>query len=354
MRSRHTQPGKLAPRVHQRATTLVEVLVAMATGLLLLSAMASMFAANSAARAEIERSSQQMENGRFALDLLREDVHMAGYYGGYMPSTLQPTEACVPRTGITGNGPALSWTGSAAPLPIQGYAYGDVPAAETCFTNQKSSTDVLVLRHVDPDSISSVAAAAASNATDLFLQVSTCGDASIDVTSKPYVVALGGDGAQGRFTLHDADCVTAARVRKLVVHAWYVGRCSVCGGSADSIPTLRMIELTGSTTTNSAMVEGIESMRVEYALDRDGDGVPETLSRCKASTDACSSTDWQSVVAVQLHLLARSSTPTPGHVDRKVYDMGLAGTLSAFNDGYRRHRYGAMVAAYNRIGPRER
>ena len=326
----------------------------MAAGLLLLSAMASMFAASSAARTEFERASQQMENGRFALDLLREDIHMVGFYGGYLPSTMQPTEACVPRTGISGSGPALGWTGAAAPFPIHGYAYGDVPPAETCFTNQKANTDVLVTRRVDPDAISPVAAAAANNATDLFLQASACTDASIDATTQPAVVAPGGDGAQGRFTLHDADCVTAAPVRKLVVHAWYIGRCSVCSGSPDSIPTLRMIELTGSTTTNSAMVEGIESMRIEYALDRDGDGVPETLSRCKAAADACTSTDWQNVVAVQLHLLARSSTPTPGHVDRKVYDMGLAGTLPAFNDNYRRHRYGALVAAYNRIGPRER
>ena len=93
-------------RTRQRATTLVEVLVAMAAGLLLLSALASMFAANSAARAEIERSSQQMENGRFALDLLREDIHMAGYYGGYLAPTLQPAEACVPRTGVAATRPA--------------------------------------------------------------------------------------------------------------------------------------------------------------------------------------------------------------------------------------------------------
>ena len=46
--------------------------------------------------------------------------------------------------------------------------------------------------------------------------------------------------------------------------------------------------------------------------------------------------------------------PTPGHVDRKTYSMGLAGVLPPFGDGFRRHRYGAMVAAYNRVGPRER
>ena len=102
------------------------------------------------------------------------------------------------------------------------------------------------------------------------------------------------------------------------------------------------------------LTKKIESMHIEYALDHDRDGAPDAMSRCKAGVDSCSMSDWQDVVGVQIHLLARSLTPTPGHVDRKTYDMGLAGTLPAYGDGYRRHRFSAMVAAYNRSGPRER
>ncbi len=341
-------------RRRSRATTLVEVLAAMAAGLLVLSSMVALFAGNSAVRAEVDRVSQQMENGRFALEQLREDIHMAGYYGGYAPASLERNDACVPRGGVVLSGSTLGWNVPSAPLPIHGYASGDVPPAESCFTNQKANTDVLVLRSVDPDAITVTSAAGNGNATDQFLQLSSCADTAVDAPDRPYVVATGGDGAEARFILHEADCVTPARVRKLIVHAWYVGRCSVCSGSGDGIPTLRTIELTGSTTTNSAIVEGIESMRVEYAIDRDGDGVAEALVRCRTGADGCTTSDWQSVIGVQVHLLARSLTPTPGHVDRKVYTMGLAGTLPPFADGYRRHRYSAMVTAYNRLGPRER
>jgi type IV pilus assembly protein PilW len=351
--SRGARGTRGLPRA-QRATTLVEMLAAMAAGLLVLSAMVTMFATASAARNELDRATQQLENGRLALDLLREDIHMAGFYGGHLPAALQMNEACVPRTGVAASGAVLGWGAAAAPMPIQGYAYGDVPASETCFTNQKAGTDVLIIRSVDADAITVAAATSDSYSNDLLLQVSSCANPAIDPPATPTAVAFGGEGAAARLKLHDADCVTLARVRKLVVHAWYVGRCSVCSGGADTIPTLRMIELTGTTTTNSALVEGIESMRVEYAIDRDGDGVADAQVRCKGSVDACSASDWKDVIAVQVHLLARSTTATPGHVDRKTYDMGLAGVLPPFGDGFRRHRYSSLAAAYNRLGPRER
>ena len=349
-------PAYVQHRPASRGATLVELMVGLAASLLLLSAMATVFANNSAARGALERASQQIENGRFALQLLRDDIHVAGYYGEWAGPVMQWAGACVPRSGLALSAPALGWTSAtpAAPLPIYGYPYGDVPAAEPCFTHQKPNTDVLVLRSIDTETLTAAAAAGDAYATDWFLQSSACADPALDPPSRALVVAPGGAAATTSFVLHQGDCSTLAPVRKLVVHAYYIGKCSVCTGSGDGIPSLRVIELTGATATNSSLVEGIESMRVEYALDRDGDGVADALVRCKSGSDGCSISDWNNVIGVQVHLLARSTTPAPGYVDRKTYDMGLAGTLPAFGDGYKRHRFSAMVTAYNRSGPRER
>ena len=339
-----------------RGVTLVEVMVGAAAGLLLLSALAALFANNSAARGEIDRVSQQVENGRFALELLRDDVHMAGYYGGLSTESMQPSAACVPRTGVGVTDATLGWNAASAttPLAIHGYASGDVPPDETCFTHQKAGTDVLVLRSVETQAVAVGTAASDSNETDTFLQISSCNDPLVDPPDRPFVLAAGGPGAATRFVLRDGDCTTAAPVRKLLVHAYYVGKCSVCSGSGDGIPALRVVELAGSTATNSSLVEGIETMRVEYALDRDRDGVTEAIVRCQTGTDSCTASDWQNVIGVQIYLLARSAAPSPGHLDRKVYDMGLAGTLPAYGDAYKRRRFSAMVTAYNRAGSRER
>ena len=73
-----------------------------------------------------------------------------------------------------------------------------------------------------------------------------------------------------------------------------------------------------------------------------------------SGADACSPGDWGHVLGVRVHLLARSLTPSPGYTDSKTYDMGLAGTLVAPNDRYKRHLYSAMVIAFNLAGPREK
>ena len=50
----------------QRGFTLVELMVAMTLSLLVLVVMITLFANTSAARSEIDKSSRQIENGRFA------------------------------------------------------------------------------------------------------------------------------------------------------------------------------------------------------------------------------------------------------------------------------------------------
>ncbi|HKF97945.1 MAG TPA: prepilin-type N-terminal cleavage/methylation domain-containing protein, partial [Steroidobacteraceae bacterium] len=50
--------------------TMVELLVSMTIGLIILAALVTVFAGNSRERGEIERSNEQTENGRYALQLL--------------------------------------------------------------------------------------------------------------------------------------------------------------------------------------------------------------------------------------------------------------------------------------------
>ncbi|MBK7471312.1 MAG: hypothetical protein IPI73_12500 [Betaproteobacteria bacterium] len=131
--------------------------------------------------------------------------------------------------------PALGWQPAPAqmPLPLHGYAAGATPARESCIGDQKAGTDVLIVRGVDPAAITVAAAAADSHLNDYFLQTSACANPAIDPADRSFVVASGGGGAPAAFTLHQTDCVTPALLRRLVVRAYYVGKCSVCTGSGD-------------------------------------------------------------------------------------------------------------------------
>ncbi|MEP7083155.1 MAG: PilW family protein [Betaproteobacteria bacterium] len=336
--------------------TLVELMVGIVVGMLVITAMALLFANSSAARAEMDRASQQIENGRVALQILRDDIHQAGFFGGYSGGVRRIVDACVPRAALVLSAGALGWQSSPAsvPLPIHGYAAGETPAAETCITNQQPGTDALVLRSVDSSSVAVSSVTGAASATDYYLQTSACADPVLDAPDRPFVVAAGGSGAAATFTLHQKDCSTLAPLRKLIVRAYYIGKCSVCSGSGDGIPTLRMVELEGATATSQSVVEGIDSMHIEYALDTDNDGAFDAVRRCRASTDPCAVADWQNVMAVRVFLLARNLTPSPAYLDTKTYDMGLAGVIGPANDRFKRHLYSATVTAFNQTGPRER
>jgi len=336
--------------------TLVELMVSIAIGLLIVASLAMLFVANSRTRGEIERSGQQLESGRLAMELLRDDIHQAGYFGGFPAATVQAISPCVPRTGVALNAANLGWQTAPAvvtPLPIHGYASGDTPATETCISNQKADTDVLIVRSVEAAPLTLASATGSSFANDYFLQVSSCANAAVDAAGAPFVVAPGGAGAATRFTLHARDCVSAAPLNRLVVRAYYVGRCSVCTGAGDGIPSLRMVELNGSTATSASVVDGIESMRVEYLLDTAAKGQPDSIRRCKAGVDGCTLADWTHVSAVQVYLLARNLSPSPDYADAKSYAMGLAGTLPPAGDRYKRRLYSALIVARNLAGPRE-
>jgi type IV pilus assembly protein PilW len=348
-------PRRCACGSARRGVTLVELLVALALSFLVIGALAKLHAANSSTRHEIERNGQQVESGRFALEILRDDVHHAGFYGGFMTANAQAVSPCVPRTGVALDATNLGWLAAAAqtPLPLHGYAAGDIPAAAPCIGNARADSDVLVVRSVDPNPVTVASAAGASFANDWYLQVSSCTNAAIDAPATPFVVAPGGSGAASRFILHDKDCATVARVRRLVVRAYYAGRCSVCSPSSDGVPSLRMVELSGTTATSASVVEGIEGFRVEYGFDLAGRGAVDTLRRCRNGIDPCTTADWMRLATVQVHVLARHPTPSPGHRDTKTYDMGLAGIAGPFNDGYKRHVYASAIAARNLIGTRE-
>src|SRR5512140_1585486 len=136
----------LSMQASPRGFSLVELMVGIAIGLMLLVGLTTMFVASSKSFAETERASRQIENGRYALDLLSEDIRHAGFYG----------EASSFGTAPVGTPPdpcstTLATLQTALPVPIQGVDYvpgqadpsGTLPS---CVPDHVAGTDVLVIR----------------------------------------------------------------------------------------------------------------------------------------------------------------------------------------------------------------
>jgi type IV pilus assembly protein PilW len=99
-------------------------------------------------------------------------------------------------------------------------------------------------------------------------------------------------------------------------------------------------------STPRVIAEGIENMQIEYGIDNNDDGTPDTFSSATLAAD-----DWKKTVAAKVFLLARNTEPTAGYTDAKQYSLDSAGTLMpAFNDHYKRHAYTSTIMATNIAG----
>ena len=223
-----------------RGFTLIELLVGLTLGVLVLFALITLFVNNSRMRREVDQASQQIENGRYALDLLRDDLHLAGYYGDVVPQQgFTVTTATIPgpcATTVAGlqivpPPAALQW-----PVPVFGVAGGDtVPTCVSSATGgQKAGTDILVVRRT-----SSQPTTGALTATKVYLQAAGC--KSELEQHKDFVVDLGANA--GTFARTKKGCVTASDIYAFETRIYYV--------SNETIPTLRRLTISGTSSRPS-------------------------------------------------------------------------------------------------------
>jgi type IV pilus assembly protein PilW len=102
-----------------------------------------------------------------------------------------------------------------------------------------------------------------------------------------------------------------------------------------------------SNSTPQPVVDGIENMQIEYGIDQNNDGSPDSYS-CSPTT----AQDMSNTVTVGLHLLARSTEIDPSHTDTRTYNLGCL-TVGAKNDHYRRRVFSQVVGLTNVIRRRE-
>jgi type IV pilus assembly protein PilW len=324
-----------------RGFSLVELMVALAIGLILVAGLATLFANSSQTGNEIDKSIRQIENGRYAAELLTENVSIAGYYGelsrdGMTVSTPAPAGLCA--TTITG----LGWDNAALTIPaaLTGLTAAQAAALTACLPNYKTGTVGLVLRHLDTTAV----APGASTNGGIYMQTSRC---STDPTATKFVLSI----AASDFTLRNLDCVAVNMVQRYVARIYYVASCNECG--IDTTPTLKRAELVGNLMVVSPLVEGIEEVTYDYGFDTNADGMPDVYLAGLSGVVGAADNDWSNVVGVRVHLLSRTTETSLGFVDGKTYDLGLAGTRGPFNDAYKRRAYTITVRVNNVAGPRE-
>ena len=142
----------------QRGLSLVELLIAMALSLIIVAAIAQLFAGMSRSNQEMAKTSSQIENARFSMQFITNDLVHAGYWDSFVPEfddltfdDIAPTD--YPATVLDPCGTAVFPLTEAIMdqligLPIA--VYNTVPGScATALPYKLANTDVLVVRHAN-------------------------------------------------------------------------------------------------------------------------------------------------------------------------------------------------------------
>jgi type IV pilus assembly protein PilW len=371
----------------QAGFSLIELMIAISIGMVLLMGLATLFSNTSTSQREVQRAAQQIENGRFAMDVMTQDLQLSGFFGAYRksaPPGAIPDPCLVTVADLT----------TAVGLPVQGYTPTSLTTTPTlpatCNTwigaaNLNPGSDVLIIRRAETEP---VAAGTVTTSGGRYIQTNPvtidvqAGGGTTSCTSKASGAAALITRRCTIPTANDA-CPTecgagtspAGYVRKLNLHIYFVSPCNVpssgstCDSAADGgrpIPTLKRLELIDNAGTADFQVvpiaEGVEYLKLSWGIDDTpttvnsdtgliGDGAPDRYSL------APSLTDFTNVVSVRVDLLVRNPEPSVGYSDTKTYNLGSDPTTpttaaytitpSSSQAKYRRHVYSSEVRMVN-------
>ena len=331
-------------RQSQRGFSLIELMVGLAIGLIVVTALLMLFANASAIGQNLARSSTQIENGRYVSELLREDIRLAGFFGELPDASTagaytDPDPCLTTPTGFV-NAPF------GLPAPVQGFKPSDVL---TCLSNRKAGTSALAIRRLTTDTTPTASVVASDQ--KYFVQYSFC-------SADPPATLLIFAATSAAFTLRNLACSGTHPVRAYVSRVYYVADCNVCSGTGvDATPTLKRIELVGNQLVVTPLAEGVEALRFEYGFDTDGDGNTDAYLTDTASPGATGATaSWQNVMTIKVHFIVRSLEKVgggPSTVASAPFVLGNAASAADPGDGYTRRVYSTTMRLNNPSGARE-
>ena len=356
----------------QAGLSLIELMIAMALGLIIMIGVGSLFVSSSRSNAELQKSAQQIENGRYATEILTDELKHAGFFGEFFASI---APGGTPDPCETNNAATLY---DAMAFPVQAYrapnfATRPVIAGTTCGAlisnaNLAPGSDVIVVRRASTAPLANGAIAVSG---EPYLQANSL-SAEIQFgngAAFTYTAMRKADGTAT--TILDKTALRAAPTRKYEVRVYFIAPCSqgsgangICAVGDDTIPTLKRLELKAVGGVREMaivpMVEGIEYLKAEWGIDDEpvainastgmtGDGVVESYQ------DAPTAAELTNAVAAKLFVLARNTEPSSDYVDDKTYTLGnVAGTTTAAtNDRFKRHVFGTDVRMMNLGGRKE-
>ena len=285
------------PPFHRQAgLTLIELMIALALGLLLVAAMGYLYVGQRQSWRTLEAVARLQENGRFALELIGRDLRMAGYGGCMALAELKP--ALLAKMDETGK--QTSFQNLLAPFLSQGYRVrgyadwgvdrnldGSVTSADTPDNYLPNTDTLLVVGGGNPvHPVASVMGGvgedipvgpAAKFSQGALVLVADCnkGDVfrvsndSSDYGSIEHSGSLPHAALRNSTPSLSKTYDGAAQVMPLNLHVYYL-RTNPAGRPA--LYRLPWASNGKGWGSSAELIEGVEAMRIVYGEDINGDG----------------------------------------------------------------------------------
>lgn len=311
---------------------LVEIMVAIALGLLLTTTMIKIVLNAKQNYALTESMTLMLENGRFALDLLGKDIRSAGFMG--INNKVKNTLGVLSIGGSLGFSPTTdtcsttdnSW-GRMVNRPL--YGLNDTNQTYACIPNSAYLRgDIIVSRHLASKPVGSNGIAATGNRyADSRLYFRT--------DSMEGKISLGRDLAN----IKNDILGRPTRDYALQSHAYYIRNTGRrCRGS--EIPGLYRESLSvKGLPIGEEIASGIENIQFQYRIG-------------SQYFDASNALDWSSVEAVQLWVLTRAECPELGFSDTQTYSLGdstFTPDPAKPESAFRRRLFSTVISIRNQL-----
>ena len=325
----------------QHGVTLVELMIALALGLLITVAMLKVYVDASGLYRFNEGLARVQENGRFALEFIRRDARVAGFWGCYSDAPLTNQVSAT----------SDAWLDVAAGH-ITGTNDDGLNSADSITFRSATGSGTLVNTTMTAASDSVSVDSVATITSGLAALISDCDNGDIFQVT----------GVSGTSLAHAAgtNTNTSANLSKTYASGSRVYQAQqstfcIALGADPSQPSLRRLTnpTSGQTCASNGdeLIEGVENMQILYGEDTDadsdganGDG---TANRYVAIDTA--DLDVDRIVSVRLSLLARSlsnnltTTPSPYTFNGTVVAPGAT-------DKYLRKVFTTTITLRNKAG----
>jgi type IV pilus assembly protein PilW len=274
----------VSTRKTQKGVGLIEIMIAVVIGLLLMAGVGQIYISSKQTYHLQDAQSRMQENARYALELLSNDIRLAGYSGCANLNSITPT--------VTANPPIITLTATSA---LSGYnASGS--SWDPALSSTLSGLSKPPLAGTGASGIPIMYPNACGISTGNALMVSDCTAAhifratSVSSDESTHTQTIAPSNTLGNTYQSDAEIFI------------FTSRTYYIANGAGGQPALWRLDNNTATGGDNPveLVEGVENMQILYGEDTDNDRVPNRYFTVNSVGNLAD------VVAVRLSLLTRT------------------------------------------------